>query len=114
MRSIVNLRFAVLAFVALPAAAAASDKLIPLDVAGPRPTAQLTIQEHPPVTVIFDTGAGGSVINADYAKTIGLPNEGEAAVGSPGGQKAHCRLSHDPAVGAPRRGGHHRRQGRGR
>lgn len=87
MRNVVNFRLLALAFVVWPAAANAADKLIPLDVTGPRPTAELTIQNNPPVRVIFDSGAGGSVINTDYAKKIGLPNEGEVAVGSPGGQR---------------------------
>jgi hypothetical protein len=65
--------------------AVASDALVPLDVTGPRPTAQLVIGSHAPVTVIFDTGAAGSVLLPAYAASVGVPNEGPAQVGSPAG-----------------------------
>lgn len=68
-----------------PSARAGDGAIIPLDVGGPRPTAELVIGAHAPVTVIFDTGAAGSVLVPDYAAKVGVPNEGEARVGSPAG-----------------------------
>lgn len=59
--------------------------IIPLDVTGPRPTAQFTAGDQPPVTVIFDSGAGGCVINTALAKALGLQSHGTVQVGSPGG-----------------------------
>jgi hypothetical protein len=70
-----------LPIVATPATA---EQVVPLDVSGPRPTAQLVIAEHPPVNVIFDTGAGGSVLNSELGRTHRLPNEGNIHIGSPG------------------------------
>ncbi len=58
---------------------------IPLDLGGPRLTAQLRIGASAPVTAIFDTGAAGSVLKLSYATRIGAPNQGEAAASAPGG-----------------------------
>lgn len=80
------------AILATTAAAWAADApIIPLDVTGPRPTAQLTVGTHAPVTVIFDTGAGGTVLLPEFAAKLSLPNNGPVGVGSPAG-------------GAPRQG----------
>lgn len=61
------------------------DAVIPLDMSGPRPMATLTIGEHPPQPVIFDSGAGASVVSTALARKADLPNLGMAHVGSPGG-----------------------------
>lgn len=58
---------------------------IPLDLSGPRLTAQLRIAASEPVTAIFDTGAAGSVLKLSYATRIGAPNQGPAAAVAPGG-----------------------------
>ncbi len=58
---------------------------IPLDLSGPRLTAQLRIGDFEPVTAIFDTGAAGSVLKLGYATRIGAPNQGQAAAVAPGG-----------------------------
>lgn len=58
---------------------------IPLDLTGPRPTAQLRIGESEPVTAIFDTGAAASVLRLEYAQRLALPSEGQAAAHGPGG-----------------------------
>jgi hypothetical protein len=60
------------------------DQTIALDLSGPRPTAQLFIGSRPPVTVIFDTGAGANIVGTALAKALGLPDNGAIAVGSPG------------------------------
>jgi len=73
--------------IAPPAPPLAAEQIIPLDVTGPRPTAQLTAGDQPPVTVIFDTGAGGTIINTALAKALGLESRGAVDVGSPGGAK---------------------------
>lgn len=86
MRVLNPFGFALAAALAVASPAVASDApIIPLDVTGPRPTAQLVIGAHAPATVIFDTGAAGSVLLPDYAAKVALPNEGEARVGSPAG-----------------------------
>ena len=73
-------------FAAVAAAQApAATEVVPLDLSGPRPIAMLTIGSRPPVPVIFDTGASGNVINADLARSAGLPEEGVAMVGTPAG-----------------------------
>ena len=59
-------------------------QIIPLDLSGPHPTTQLTINKHPPVTVIFDSGAGSSVLDKSLARTLGLPDRGSVDIGSPG------------------------------
>ncbi len=78
--------FALALLVAAPAAAQQpSREIVPLDLSGPRPIAMLTVGARAPVRVIFDTGASGNVLDIDYAREIGLPNEGEAAVRTPAG-----------------------------
>lgn len=59
-------------------------QIIPLDLSGLHPTAVLTINAHPPVTVIFDSGAGSSVLDRSLARTLGLPDRGSVEIGSPG------------------------------
>lgn len=85
MRALDRFTVSALAALTLTFAAAADAPIIPLDVAGPRPTAQLTVGAHPPVTVIFDTGAGGTVLLPEFAAKLDLPNEGPVQVGSPAG-----------------------------
>jgi hypothetical protein len=58
---------------------------IPLDLTGPRPIAMLTIGAGDAVRVIFDTGASGNVLDADFARAAGLPDDGPAQVGTPAG-----------------------------
>jgi len=65
-------------------AAPVSPQIIPLDLTGPHPTAQLTVDGHAPFAVIFDSGAGANLFATAVAKDLGLPNEGEIQVGSPG------------------------------
>jgi hypothetical protein len=60
-------------------------EVIPLDLSGPRPLAMLTIGSSPPVPVIFDTGATGNVLDADYARSRTLSNLGSTTVASPAG-----------------------------
>ncbi len=60
-------------------------EVIPLDLSGPRPTAQLVIGNTPPVRAIFDTGAAASVLKLAYAQRIGAPNQGAAAAHAPTG-----------------------------
>lgn len=62
---------------------------IPLDLSGPRPTAELRIGDAAPVRAIFDTGAAGSVLKLAYAQRIGVPNQGPAAASAPGGTPIH-------------------------
>lgn len=64
---------------------AATVETIPLDLSGPRLTAQLQIGAAEPVTAIFDTGAAASVLKLAYATHIGAPNQGPAAAHAPGG-----------------------------
>jgi predicted aspartyl protease len=75
----------VAAVFAAATAQAAATAVVPLDLSGPRPIAMLSVGEAPPVRVIFDTGASGNVIDIDYARSIGLPDEGRAAVHTPAG-----------------------------
>jgi hypothetical protein len=58
---------------------------VPLDLSGPRPIAMLTIGDGEAVRVIFDTGASGNVLDADFARAANLPDDGPAQVGTPAG-----------------------------
>jgi hypothetical protein len=60
------------------------DQIIPLDLSGPHPTAMLSIGKNAPIKVIFDTGAGGSLIAKKLADQLGLPSQGDVNVASPG------------------------------
>src|SRR5262245_8892114 len=62
-----------------------TEAVIPLDLTGPRPRAQLTIGDNPPVTAIFDSGAAASVVRRSFAERIGMLNLGQAMVAAPGG-----------------------------
>lgn len=82
-------RFAAAALSCIAVAAAAQAPAAPdrvgLDVSGPRPIAMLSIAGGEPVPVIFDTGASGNVIDAEFARSMNLPEEGPARVGTPAG-----------------------------
>lgn len=57
---------------------------IPLDLTGPRPIAMLTPGSGAPVRVIFDTGAGGNVLEADFARGASeMPLDGALTDGPP-------------------------------
>ncbi|HYD14004.1 MAG TPA: retropepsin-like aspartic protease [Allosphingosinicella sp.] len=71
------------AFLQAPAPGAV--ETVPLDLTGPRPIAMLQIGSGAPVRVIFDTGASGNVLDADFARAAGLPDDGPARVGTPAG-----------------------------
>lgn len=58
--------------------------VIPLDLSQ-RPTAMLAYGANAPVKVIFDTGAGGTVLTTATARAWNLPEQGRAMVGSPAG-----------------------------
>lgn len=76
-----------------------ADAIIPLDTTGPRPTAKLTIGTEAPVSVIFDSGAGGSVLTGELGARHHLPNEGTIHISSPGAEKAiPAYLSRLPAA----------------
>ena len=72
---------------AAPATAQAPSAVetIALDLSGQRPIAMLSIGGGQPVPVIFDTGASGNVIDADFARSAGLREEAPAMVGTPAG-----------------------------
>lgn len=71
------------AFVQAPASPAV--ETVPLDLTGPRPIAMLQVGAGEAVRVIFDTGASGNVLDADFARAAGLPDDGPAQVGTPAG-----------------------------
>jgi hypothetical protein len=59
-------------------------QIIPLDFSGTHPIAMLTVGSHPPERVIFDSGAGGSIVRTKFARALGLPERGSINVSSPG------------------------------
>ncbi len=71
------------AFLQAPAPAAV--ETVPLDLSGPRPIAMLQVGSSEAVRVIFDTGASGNVLDVDFARAAGLPDDGPAQVGTPAG-----------------------------
>lgn len=71
-----------------PCASASPAQIIDLNTLGPRPTAMLTIGNAKPVPVIFDTGAGGSVLSTALGDEHDLPNLGEARISSPGAKQS--------------------------
>ena len=73
------------AAVLLQAPAPGAVERVPLDLSGPRPVATLTVGTSAPVRVIFDTGASGNVLDAEFARAAGLPDDGPAHVGTPAG-----------------------------
>jgi hypothetical protein len=85
-------------------AAQTAVETIALDMAGPRPTAQLRIGDSAPATAIFDSGAAASVVTLAYAQRLGLPNLGTAAAHGPNGtpvQGFRTRLDNATLGGAP-------------
>jgi hypothetical protein len=72
-----------LAFFAAPARAETFD--IPLDMSGPRPAVSISINGQPAELWTFDTGAGGTIMNIDRARALGLPEEQPVQIGSPAG-----------------------------
>jgi hypothetical protein len=59
-------------------AAPRCETTIALNMSGPRPTIEMTLANGPPGKAVFDTGAMGTVIDVNYAQTVGLANEGSA------------------------------------
>ena len=59
--------------------------VIPLDLSGPRPTAELALNGAPAVRAIFDTGAAASVVQLSYAEVAKLPHDGAGYASGPGG-----------------------------
>lgn len=79
--------FLVLALVlfSLTPSAARADDVVPLDLSGTRPAVSVTIGDGAPELWVFDTGAGGSVIEMDRARALNLPELQAVQVGSPAG-----------------------------
>lgn len=88
------LALGVLSLVALTSCAGPSkpDQVIALDVSGLRPTATLRIGANRPAKVIFDTGAGTTVIPQRVATELDLPNFGDVQIGSPGATNAQTGM----------------------
>ncbi len=84
----------VLSLVAIASCAHRSkpEQVIALDVSGLRPTAMLRIGANRSAKVIFDTGAGTTVIPKRVATELKLPNYGEVQVGSPGATSAQTAM----------------------
>jgi hypothetical protein len=77
-----------LSFVLAPGAKAqpqANVQTIALDLSGPRPSVSVSINGGAPELWVFDTGAGGSVMNIDRATALNLPHEADVRLGSPAG-----------------------------
>lgn len=62
-----------------------ADTVIPLDLSGTRPAVSVTIGDSAPELWVFDTGAGGSVIDMDRAHALNLPELQPVQIGSPAG-----------------------------
>ena len=67
----------------LTPSAARADDVIPLDLSGTRPAVSVTIGDGAPELWVFDTGAGGTVINMERAQALGLPELQPVQIGSP-------------------------------
>lgn len=72
-----------LAFFVAPARAETYD--IPLDMSGTRPAVSVSINGGAPELWVFDTGAGGTVMDIAKARALGLPEEQPVQLGSPAG-----------------------------
>lgn len=88
MKSLTKLRTTIASaaaiFTATLAFAENSDgALVPLDLSGERPTAQMTIGDVTR-TVIVDTGAGATVVFPDFADAAGLPRLQPLRASAPG------------------------------
>ncbi|MGA9421079.1 MAG: aspartyl protease family protein [Rhodanobacteraceae bacterium] len=84
----------ILSLVAIASCARPSkpDQAIALDVSGLRPTAILRFGANRSAKVIFDTGAGTTVIPKSVATELNLPNDGDVQVGSPGATRAQTGM----------------------
>ncbi|HUN80753.1 MAG TPA: aspartyl protease family protein [Phycisphaerae bacterium] len=61
---------------------------VPLDVGVGKPVVQVKVNGKGPYPFLLDTCAGGSVINADLVKELGLPKVGKTQLGDPSNPKA--------------------------
>jgi predicted aspartyl protease len=57
---------------------------IPMDLFGGRPVVSVRINGKGPFPFILDTGAGGTVVNLQLARELGLPDKGQTLAGRPG------------------------------
>ncbi len=63
---------------------------IPLDMSSGRPVVEIVVNGGNSLTMVLDTGASGSVINAETARELGLEVVGEEMVGDPSGKNQHA------------------------
>lgn len=74
----------------IPSNAAAQEFVLPLDLSGTRPAVSISVGGRAPELWVFDTGAAGTVVEIERARAWGLPEQGEARIGSPiGGEAPH-------------------------
>ena len=74
-----------------------SEIIIPVDLSLNRPVIALFINQQGPYSFIFDTGAGGNVIDQALASRLGLEETGKVELGSPGSDKTESA----PLVSVP-------------
>jgi Aspartyl protease len=63
-----------------------AEATIPMDFSAGRPTVQVYLNGKGPYPFVFDTGAPGSVLDADLLQEIGVEASGEVQVGDPSGR----------------------------
>ncbi len=71
------------AFFVTPSRAETFD--IPLDMSGVRPAVSVTINGGASELWVFDTGAGGTIMDITHARALGLAEEQPVRIGSPAG-----------------------------
>jgi hypothetical protein len=85
MRFKPSLALLALALAAVAPRTAWADDVFALDLSGTRPALAVSIAGAAPELWVFDTGAGGSVINLERAQALGLPEGRHVGLGSPAG-----------------------------
>ncbi len=63
--------------------------MVPLDMSSGRPVVEIEVNGSAPLKMVLDTGAGGSVIDAEVAQNLGLEVIGEQQIGDPSGRNQH-------------------------
>ena len=61
-----------------------TETAVPMELFGGRPVVSVHINGKGPFEFILDTGAGGTVVNQELARELGLPDKGQTLAGRPG------------------------------
>jgi hypothetical protein len=86
MSRLIKITAAILILISSTVSLGQSEIIIPMDLNLNRPVIELFINQNGPYQFIFDTGAGGNIIDQDLVSDLGLKETGKVDIGAPGSE----------------------------